>query len=372
MTRVTLVTNMPVFHQCELFTALAAQPSIELHVLFLRQLTPGRQWTRLPDAAFPHTFVRELRVHPHFYLNAGLLRALRRSRPDLIIVGQYASIGMQLVMYYATAARIPWVFWSERPGVEVTELPIISHGGLRRTLRLVATLPLRRWPREIWGIGERARRDFATRASVPCANVPYISDLGRFFDLTRRPGSGPVRFLYSGKLVLRKGVDLLVDAVDQALAQRCDMAFTFMGDGELRPAVERLAAAHPQQVDYLGFKEMDEIGAVLADHDVLICPSRYDGWGMVVPEAMASGLAIIASDAVGAALDMVAPRRTGLVVPSQNAGALRDAILELASDRDHVARAGLAARDAVRPFHTTAGAVEFARQIRRVAAGDPA
>jgi glycosyltransferase involved in cell wall biosynthesis len=65
------------------------------------------------------------------------------------------------------------------------------------------------------------------------------------------------------------------------LKQRNDFVANFVGDGPFKKDVINLANKYPNCVKYLGFKEIDEIPSVMAENDVLICPSRYDGWGMV-------------------------------------------------------------------------------------------
>jgi len=358
--RVAIVTNMPSGYQSELFSALDQRPECDIHVLFLRQMTPGRQWTRLPDTNYPHTFVRELRIHPYFYLNSGLFKALRAVRPDLIIVGQYAGIGMQLVMYYASMFGIPWVFWSERPGVEHTELPIFQSDWLRRFFRGIALFPVLRWPREIWGIGSRATAHYAENSRIPCRSVPYYSDLSRFLALQRETQTGPLRFLCSGKLNIRKGVDLALTALRRLLKEEVDFRWTFMGDGPLRDEVVALATEHSDRVQYLGFKELDEIPEVLRSHDVQVCASRYDGWGMVIPEGMAAGLAVLSTRGAGSALDLIQEDANGFLVEPGSADALYEGVSRMIAQPERVTRFAKAGRQSVKAFHNVAGAEHFA------------
>ncbi len=311
--RVTILTNMPSGYQSALFEAVARRGRCDVHVVFLRRLTPGRQWKNLEAGDYPHTFVPEVRLTSAFYLSPGMLAAVARTRPDLLVVTQYAGLGMQAAMHLANALRRPWVFWSERPGVEWSELPPVPIERLRRALRRVALAPLRPprvlgpGPRAVWGIGSRAAEAYARLTRCPVESLPYHSDLARFFAIPRTPEgrSRPLRLLYSGKLNARKGVDLLVRAADELLAARPGWTLSFMGDGPLRREVEELAGRHPGRAELLGFKQLHEVPAVLADHDVAVAPSRYDGWGLVVPEALAAGMPVIATTGMGAALDLL-------------------------------------------------------------------
>ncbi len=69
--------------------------------------------------------------------------------------------------------------------------------------------------------------------------------------------------------------------------------------------MEALAQRHRGRVAVLGFKQLHEVPAVLGAHDVAVAPSRYDGWGLVVPEALAAGMPVVATTGMGAALDIL-------------------------------------------------------------------
>ncbi len=70
-----------------------------------------------------------------------------------------------------------------------------------------------------------------------------------------------------------------------------------------------------ERVEFAGFKDWNELPGEYASADVLCVPSRYDGWGLVVPEGLASGLPVIATDRMGAALEFVETGRNGWLIP---------------------------------------------------------
>jgi glycosyltransferase involved in cell wall biosynthesis len=89
-----------------------------------------------------------------------------------------------------------------------------------------------------------------------------------------------------------------------------------VGNGVLRVACEKLAArlGVADRVLFRGVVPNAEIGSVMACCDVAVLPSRYDGWGVVLNEAASAGLALIASDGVGAAWHLVEPGVNGFRV----------------------------------------------------------
>ena len=107
-----------------MFNEIYSMKTIELKVFYLRKLPPGRQWKDLQNIKHNHAFINEWRIHPHFYVNPGFLRSVASFNPDAIVITQYASIAMQLLMYCCIVMRKPWIFWAEAPGVQYTELPI--------------------------------------------------------------------------------------------------------------------------------------------------------------------------------------------------------------------------------------------------------
>ena len=113
----------------------------------------------------------------------------------------------------------------------------------------------------------------------------------------------------------RKGVDLLARAFKRLAAESPRVRLTIMGEGDLMPRVRHLLAG-TDRVEWLGFKDWDELPDVYSSAHALCVPSRHDGWALVVPEGLASALPTIATDRTGAALDLVRTGHNGwLILP---------------------------------------------------------
>jgi glycosyltransferase involved in cell wall biosynthesis len=154
-------------------------------------------------------------------------------------------------------------------------------------------------------------------------------------------------FLFMGKLVAKKHPEDLLEAwmgLDPGLRSRS--AVLFGGNGELAPRLRARAADEPR-VAFAGFLNRGRLPEAYAASDALVLPSDAgETWGLVVNEAMASGLPTIVSDRVGCAPDLVAPGSTGEVYPCGDVEALRARLGKLV--QDPAASAAMGARGAER------------------------
>ncbi|MBL9133138.1 MAG: glycosyltransferase family 4 protein, partial [Verrucomicrobiaceae bacterium] len=197
--------------------------------------------------------------------------------------------------------------------------------------------------------------------------LPYFSNLARF-----RPGNAVdearagVRFLFVGGLTMRKGADLLLQAFT-AIQPDTAHTLTVTGNGPLR---QRLHDAAPGACRFTGFADWSALPAAYADHDCLVVPSRYDGWGMVVPEGLAAGLPVISTDQMGSALDLITPDVNGWRVPAASFESLR-AAMERAADQIPRDRAGWRQRalNAVSGHQLEDGVCHFERAIQSALGG---
>jgi hypothetical protein len=130
----------------------------------------------------------------------------------------------------------------------------------------------------------------------------------------------PYRYAFVGQLIARKRLDLLMSALG-GLAAR-DVELVIIGGGPLEPELRRLAeTVCPGRVHWKGPLPMAEVPQELAGADCLVLPSRHDGWGAVVSEALMVGTPAVCSDACGAA-EVVFASGVGGVFPSGDRGAL--------------------------------------------------
>ena len=141
--------------------------------------------------------------------------------------------------------------------------------------------------------------------------------------------SDAVVFVYVGRLEDYKGVDLVIDAFKAVDDINCRLLI--VGDGGMRAKVQQAATDEPR-IFYLGRKDFTGVIEAFAISDVAVVPSTFEPWGLVVNEAMAVGLPVIASDRVGCVDDLVLDQQTGIVFPSGELNQLIDAMASIATN----------------------------------------
>jgi glycosyltransferase involved in cell wall biosynthesis len=180
--------------------------------------------------------------------------------------------------------------------------------------------------------GARADRVFFFPYEPDYALAAQI-DAGAVADARRRFGlaTDRRRLVFSGRLIPIKRVDLLIDAFAAIAGERPQWDLLIIGDGPLRAALQaRVPDALKPRVSWAGF--IDDAKAVTALYrasDVLVLPSDVEPWAVVINEAAAAGLAIVASDVVGAAAELVRDGVNGRIFPAGDAAALRAALLDV-------------------------------------------
>lgn len=145
------------------------------------------------------------------------------------------------------------------------------------------------------------------------------------YDRARRPGSG--RVLFVGRLAVVKGLPILFQALMALRVKHPDLTLTLIGDGPERRALEAEAKAMgiADIVTFAGYRSQSAVADALVDTDILVLPSFAEGVPVVLMEAMAARLPVVASR-VGGVSELVEDGVSGYLVPPGNRETLTDAI----------------------------------------------
>lgn len=136
--------------------------------------------------------------------------------------------------------------------------------------------------------------------------------------------NGPLKLLFVGSLSQRKGLGDLLDVV-QRLGTTVELSL--IGHGHAADHIRQ----HFPQVRVMGSQPHHEVLSQMRQHDVFVFPSLYEGFGLVIAEAMSQGMAVVASDRTG--LREIADPAAGLEVPAGDLTALESALIPFLQDR---------------------------------------
>lgn len=181
--------------------------------------------------------------------------------------------------------------------------------------------------------GNGAHRDLFLNYGMPAERVfvaPMVVNNIKYYKeiLVGASNNTALKFIFVGRLAPEKNVILLVKAFQTVLQQGRKATLDIVGDGICRPELETLIA-HTPAIKLAGKKFGPELLQAYHNADVMVLPSCFEPWGLVVNEALAAGLPIVCSDAVGAAHDLVLGPDAGWMFESDNAQQLTDVLLNI-------------------------------------------
>jgi glycosyltransferase involved in cell wall biosynthesis len=375
--RVALLTSIPAPYRVPVYRSLSHTPGWRLRVFASAESEFDRSWdvdTSDIDITYPRTLsfrrrVREEGSVPRTltrHLPLGLFRSLCRFRPDVVISGE---LGPRTVVawLYCTLMRVPLVVWSYH-----------SRASGRAAGRMRSIW--RRWllgrARAVIGMGVQAR-EVLEGLGVPPArlfdapNAHDVESCGKtlagidrelnHLSLGAGLGCRERIAVVVGRLVESKGIRPLLEAWSRLPSDlRRGWTLLFVGSGPLEATVRRAAARAPAgEIASVGAVAPQDVVEFYAGADVLVFPTLWEPWGLVVNEAQACGLPVICSKLAGCADDLVRPGENGWLVDPTDPAAMARTLAEALEEPD-LESLGTAGRSSVRNF----GAERMAEGMR--------
>jgi glycosyltransferase involved in cell wall biosynthesis len=172
-----------------------------------------------------------------------------------------------------------------------------------------------------------------------------------FWSSTDRDGTPPPVIISVGSLVSVKGHDILVDAFKYVQSRLPDSELVLVGSGEMEKPLKKQAESLglAENVTFTGWLEKREIRRFHERASVFALPSRSEGLGIALLEAMAAGLPCVAAD-VGGIPEVISDSTVGTLVPPNDSEALAHALLEILKDRKRASRLAHNARQRAKAF----------------------
>jgi len=340
--RLVLITEIIAPYRIPVFNALARQPGIDLHVIFLAETDPTQRKWLVPksEIQFSYEVLPSWRRRVHgrnVLLNWGIDEALQQASPNVIVCGGYNYLASWQALWWAKRQRNPFLLW-----IESTSQDHRSGSNLVESLKS-------HFMEQCDGFVVPGKASFEYVRSYEIAEdriftAPNAVDNEFFFktaevaraasNLHRERLELPERyFLFTGRLETEKGIfDLLQAYAALASEIRREVGLVFAGDGSARSQLAgRVSEIRPGSVRFAGFLQHEQLALAYGLAEIFVFPTHTDPWGLVVNEAMACGLPIICSRAAGCAADLV-DNLNGRLVSQGNVSELSAALSELARD----------------------------------------
>jgi glycosyltransferase involved in cell wall biosynthesis len=197
---------------------------------------------------------------------------------------------------------------------------------IKKLIKKIFLLPIKYWADFLIAVGKEVADSYKIYGvNLPQIVIPYNID-NKLYDKeilnktkldlitqTYKPNNETI-LLSSGALIVRKGMDILIDAfllLEPEIQKHTKLII--IGDGPEKQNLSKKIDDNPNII-LAGFKEKEEIPYYFAIADIFVFASRYDGWALVINEAFAAGLPIIASNATGAAREWIHQNLNGYLV----------------------------------------------------------
>ena len=177
---------------------------------------------------------------------------------------------------------------------------------------------------------------------APITVVPYGCPVNK--EIIKRhwfQAADKLKVLYVGGLSQRKGLSYLIDGIN-SLTNKIE--FAYIGSGS---AIDLMQEKLPN-ASYLGTMPHSKVLEVMRNHDVLIFPSLFEGFGMVVTEAMSQGMVVIATDHT--ALPDIADDKSGILIPIRDSIEIENALNNLFDNPEKVEQIGKSAMDLAQSY----------------------
>jgi len=321
--KVLLLTNIISPYRIPLFNYISQKGNFDFTVVALAETEKNREWKSVKrEINFDYKILsgwhlffykkgREIATH----LNRSVFKSLFKYNPDIIIIGGYDNLAYWQALFYCKVFRKEYILWNG-----TTLLSVGRMEGIYGLIKRMIVKGAGRWI----AYGTKAKEYLEYFGADP-KNI-YIStntvDVDFFYKsvfryrnsknfLEERKQFPKIMLLYVGQMVNRKGVKQLLKSLN--VLHDPEVGLLMVGSGPEEKNLKDFCKKNKlNNVFFEGFHQQEELPRYYALADVFILPSFQEVWGLVVNEALASGLFVLCSKYAGAAYDLI-NRENGMI-----------------------------------------------------------
>lgn len=370
--RLAIIITHPIRYVVPLFKLLSERNKIQLKVFYtygpelfrLKKYDP--QYREKNEKALPlfdgyeYVFVENIAKKKSTSLFSGidnptLIKEVEAWKPDAILINGWKFRSHLRAMKYFKG-KVPVHFRGDS-----TLLDESKYNFFKRLFRRIILKRVYRNINKAWYVGGR-NKDYFLAMGVDeqkLVHVPHGVDNDRFKKntalmssaLSSRQALGidadALVFLYAGKIKKEKGVFVLLDAFLKV--QRKNIHLMFAGNGKDMMRLQTLSVS-ATNIYFLPAQTQTNMPLVYSMADVCVLPSESDTWGLVLNEAMANGLAVIASENCGGAMDLISEGYNGFTFDAGNVDELVSVISKIYGDHQLLNRMKIHSLEKIKDF----------------------
>lgn len=309
MLKIAIVTNELAPYRTPVFSKIAEMPGVELHVFACIEREPNRQWT-YPPMACGITILRTRFItmgQRYIHNNIDVITALRRFSPDVVVTDGFNPTHLY-AFFFALLSGRPHVSMTD--GTQTSEQTLTL---LHRAVRRFVFSNSKAFVSASRG-GQRLHESYGVPREL-CFNSSLCVDNATF----RVESGGQEKkfdFIYCGRIEEIKNPLFALDvAVQVAKRLRRKVKMLFVGSGSQQEDVKKEVLLFPGlvEVEFFGHAAQHQLPQLYGSARLLLFPAVRDRWGVVVNEACAAGLPVIASSDAGVAGELVHEGENGFV-----------------------------------------------------------
>jgi len=294
----------------------------------------------------------------YYNLTMGVTKAVAKAKPDVVIAADPSLPSSQLAYQAANLRHVPFILWWGEWEAQNSTVRRFGEPAIKKVVngshRLIAYGSRSRDFMLSYGVDEK--KVFIAPNSSFSKPLPDVL----MVDLKKKFGLGGRRVVLAvGRLLKVKGYPLLLDAWSRVIQKDPNLVLVIVGDGPERGSIERIIEGLniEDHVRMMGAVPNQRLGPYYKAAEMLVMPSTRTGenteaWGLVLNEAMVHSLPVVATDAVGAAHDLIRNGENGFMVPDNDSRALERAILEIVDNPRKVAKMGATSRSVITQGYT--------------------
>ncbi|MAG44559.1 hypothetical protein CL633_01590 [bacterium] len=322
--KILLIMNIITPYNIPVYNYLALKLE-NFEIYFLAKIESNRQWRICEKINFKYKILRGLNFYIlkkdwGIHINPGLFFKLIKLNPDIVVIGGYDAPSYWLALLYCKIFRKKIVLWSGSTLLSSQyKYGLIGFG--KKIFIKSADSYL--------SYGTKAKEYLEYFGAKPdfIINGYNTVDIKYFQKCVQLKRHANYIMLFVGHLAQHKGIK---EALQALKLLKNSPIFIIIGDGPKKENLKNYCQKHKlDKVHFKGYIQKHEIINYYSKADFLIMPSLREVWGLVINEALASGLFILASKYAGATYDLIKSGENGFIIDPYNIQDIKDKIIKV-------------------------------------------